>query len=188
MKKVLKVVLGLLVAVIAVGAITIFAANKPRPEGKTGPGAQAMATKFEQAINLAAWQKTGAIQWDFGGRHQLLWDRHRNYVQVKWSGHEAIVRLKDKSGVAKKDGQTLQGAAAQAVLQKGFEWWANDSFWLNPLAKLRDDGVTLSEVELEDGGKGLLVSYASGGVTPGIVIYGSPAEMDCPATGACGLR
>ncbi len=48
--------------------------------------------------------------------------------------------------------------------------WINDSFWLNPVVKLRDEGVTVSLVQVERAAgpaRGRLVEYASGGLTPG---------------------
>ncbi|MFT7519663.1 MAG: hypothetical protein ACI9MC_001805, partial [Kiritimatiellia bacterium] len=45
--------------------------------------------------------------------------------------------------------------------------WCNDSFWLNPVVKAFDNGTSRGTVALEDGRTGLMVSYDSGGVTPG---------------------
>ena len=57
------------------------------------------------------------------------------------------------------------------MLEKAWVFWCNDSFWLNPIAKLFDEGTRRSLVSVPDSGegplRGLLVAYDSGGVTPG---------------------
>lgn len=56
---------------------------------------------------------------------------------------------------------------AQKGVQKAYKNFINDAFWLNPIVKIFDEGTSRSIVTLADGREGLLVSYASGGVTPG---------------------
>jgi len=45
--------------------------------------------------------------------------------------------------------------------------WINDSFWLNPVAKLFDPGTQRRLVALPGDEEGLLITYRSGGATPG---------------------
>ncbi|MEM1418055.1 MAG: hypothetical protein AAGH15_24375 [Myxococcota bacterium] len=161
-------VLGLLVGGCLLTAVIAGAiADAPRPVAIEGRDPEPLAARVEAAVDLAAWERTGAVRWDFGGRHQHLWDRRRSLAEVRWGDTVARIRLADRSGEAYEAGERLEGAAARAACEKAYGFWANDSFWLNPLAKLRDEGVTLGVAALEEGGEGLLVSYASGGVTPG---------------------
>ena len=53
------------------------------------------------------------------------------------------------------------------MLQRGWEKWCNDSFWMNPFVKVRDEGVTRKHVELDSDNDGLLMTFSEGGVTPG---------------------
>ena len=50
---------------------------------------------------------------------------------------------------------------------KAYAYFCNDSYWLIAPFKVFDQGVSRSIVNTEDNKKALLVSYASGGVTPG---------------------
>ncbi|MEO0322259.1 MAG: hypothetical protein AAF447_04845 [Myxococcota bacterium] len=151
-----------LIAVVAAGAIL----HEPRPLA-TGADAEPLAARVEAAIDLPAWQRTGAIRWVFGGRHRHLWDRQASLAEVRWGDMVARIRLRDQTGEAFEAGVRLEGQAAEAACRQAYGLWANDSFWLNPLEKLRDEGVALGVAALEGGGEGLLVSFASGGVTPG---------------------
>lgn len=151
-----------LVAAVAAGAIL----HEPRPQA-TGADAEPLAARVEAAIDLPAWQRTGAIRWVFGDRHRHLWDRQASLAEVRWGDMVARIRLRDRTGEAFEAGVRLEGQAAEAACRQAYGLWANDSFWLNPLEKLRDEGVTLGVAALEGGGEGLLVSFASGGVTPG---------------------
>lgn len=165
-KKVLAWIGGVL-AVLVVGIVVAgLIAHEPRPEGVRGPEAEAYAERMERAVDLDAWARTGAVRWTFAGAHEHLWDRARHVVRVRWGGDEALIR-EGPSGRAYRDGHELSGEEARDVIESAYAYWINDSFWLNPIAKMRDEGVTRAIVELEGGGEGLLVSYASGGLTPG---------------------
>ncbi|MDT0607679.1 hypothetical protein [Croceitalea rosinachiae] len=53
------------------------------------------------------------------------------------------------------------------IIKKALKYFNNDSFWLVAPYKVFDKGTERSIVDLEDGSKGLLVTYTSGGDTPG---------------------
>jgi hypothetical protein len=166
--RILKIVLGLLLLVIVAGAVAFVVIDEPRPEGIAGPEAEAMAEAMMAAAGVEAWnQDVGVIEWDFGGRRDHLWDRQRNLVRVRWPGHVALFDLATEASHVTKDGEVLTGEAQTAVRKIAYEAWANDSFWLNPIAKLKDEGTQRAIVETEEGEKGLLITYGDGGVTPG---------------------
>lgn len=161
------IVLGALVGALIVALIAaVVIADEPLPEGESGPAADALARELMASVKLDAWEKTGAVAWDFGGRQQHLWDRDRMLARVTWGDHVAWIDLDTRQGVVHVAGQPVAEAEARPLLDKAYAFWANDSFWLNPLAKLFDEGVTRSLVKTETG-PALLVSYAAGGVTPG---------------------
>lgn len=137
-----------------------------RPEGSPGPEAEALAARLEAAVDLSAWRRTGAVRWTFAGVNEHLWDRRRGFARVVSGERRVLLRLSDQSGRAWQGELELSGAERDAALQWAWAAWCNDSFWLNPLAKLRDEGVELRRCELE-GREALLVQYGSGGVTPG---------------------
>ena len=159
-------VLGFLVLVLAL-FVTLKALSKPRPEVVSSPAADALARKMLLAVNDEAWQKTGAVRWIFANRHEHLWDRHRHLARVRWSNHEVLVNLHSRKGLAFRNGVQLSGDGAQKLVDKAWAYWANDSFWLNPVSKAFDEGVSRGLVDTGEAQPGLLVSYGSGGVTPG---------------------
>lgn len=165
----IRILLGLgVLALLVMGSCVIF--SKSLPKGKTGPEADKLARAVEKAVNIKAWNNVGAIQWDFGGRHFLVWDKKRSLTKVTWGKGRlsAMISLANpKLGLAYQDGKPVNDAAIrEKMLGRAYALWANDSFWLNPLAKLFDKGVTRSIVKWE-GKPQLMVSYSSGGVTPG---------------------
>jgi len=169
MKKALKII-GILATVIIVGLFVLrFALSEPMPKGEQGAAADALAQKMLTAINKPAWDSTGVVQWTFKGRgdHHFLWDRTRNWVQVKWDENEVYVVLDSLQGTAFQNGKPLEGKAADDLVEQAWEFFANDSFWLNAPAKACDKGTERRLVKLENGDKALLITYASGGVTPG---------------------
>jgi hypothetical protein len=160
---------SLIIALVAVTAIVItyIMMDDPRPGGEQGDGAEALAQKMLVAINHDAWENTGAVSWTFAGKRHLIWDKKRQYAKVSWNDREAYIKIDQKTGVAFTNGQQLDGEAAQEIIQKAWEIWVNDAFWLNPVSKIYDPGTSRSLVETAAGDKGLMVEFGSGGSTPG---------------------
>lgn len=169
MSRTRKILIGfaaLFGALVLAIVITGMVVSEPRPSGEPGPAADALAREIQASVALDAWAKTGAVEWNFGGRQRHLWDKQRMLARVSWEAHVVWLDLGTREGVAHTEGKPVEGPAARELLDAAYAHWANDSFWLNPFAKLFDGGTTRSIVETDDG-QGLLVAYDSGGVTPG---------------------
>ncbi|MBX2802378.1 MAG: hypothetical protein KTR31_32160 [Myxococcales bacterium] len=169
-RTILRLAAGLgatLLLLVALGATAAVALGKSRPDtGHTGPKAEALADKLGDAVNLDAWEQTGAIRWTFLGGHAHLWDRQRGLSRVRWGKNEVLQRTDQRVGRAWVRGEEVHGEKRAKLVERAYAFFVNDSFWLQPLANLRDDDVTLSVVALDDQ-EALLVEYGSGGVTPG---------------------
>jgi hypothetical protein len=159
----------LLVLFLVVGAALLggwFWIQEPLPEWKTGPEAEALAQRMLAAVDAPAWERTGAVLWSFRGQRHHLWDRQRSFARVAWGDVTVWLDLTSRRGLARRAGSDLAGSELQAALDEAWSAWCNDSFWLNPIAKIYDDGTERGLVETA-GGPALLVHYRSGGVTPG---------------------
>ena len=160
--------LMLVIILLALGVIVFgLVIHEPRPTATPSADGDALARKMQAAVNLDAWHALEAIGWDFAGRHQLLWDKRRNYIRVRWDDIEVLRPLDRAAGVVTVGGAAPDAQAQAGLLEAAYAHWANDAFWLNPVAKLFDEGVARSRVSSAERGPGLLVEYASGGVTPG---------------------
>lgn len=114
------------------------------------------------AVDGAAWARTGAARWTFAGMHEHLWDRRRGLARVRLGEVEVLLRAGSPTGRAWRGGVRVRGDAEQALVQRAHEAWLNDSFWLNAPTKAFDPGTRRARV-----GDALLVSYTTGGSTPG---------------------
>ena len=151
------------------GLITYWVLDKPLPKGEEGPQAEALTSKMLEAINDSAWHATPVVSWNYVGLHSFIWDKARNYTKVSWDDYEIFVDLHKKTGVAYAKGKRVKDSTATAqFVNEAYGYWVNDSFWLNPLTKVRDQGTSRKLIEREaDNEAGLLVTYTSGGLTPG---------------------
>lgn len=167
----LKRILIFIVVLIVGGFIAFLFINESLPKGQAGKAADNLALKMQQATNLDAWKKTGAVQFTFSGlgaSRRTVWDKKRHYAKVTWGkGYDVLVNINQKKGVARQNGKIISGEEGQKLVIKAWKIWVNDSFWLNPVAKAFDPGTTRSLVDLANGNKGVMVSYNSGGATPG---------------------
>jgi hypothetical protein len=142
---------------------------RAKPEGDEGQLAQELAARLEAAVDIPAWKKVGAVRWIFRGKNRHLWDRTRGLALFS-SGEgkdevKAMIHVGSKRGIAFRGGERVSGDDEKKLLEQAYSSWANDSYWLNPIAKLRDKGVTLAASE--DAPDRLVVHFSSGGVTPG---------------------
>lgn len=168
--KVFKVII-ISVAIIAIGlGIFYFSTNEERPSIKeaTSLDADNMAHKMLRAINKEAWDSTYIVQWSFKDRHHYIWDKKNNFVQVKWEGIDVRLNIDNRSIFKVYEDEKIlkDSIRSKELSENAWEYFCNDSFWLNAPAKVFDPGTKRSVV-IEDGKKGLMVTYESGGVTPG---------------------
>ena len=158
----------IVLVVLALGlAVAVVALSQPRPRAQSGPAADELARRIERAVDKDAWERTQAVRWFFGGRNRHLWDRRRMYARVAWGDVTAYVNLTTRGGVVQKGGSWVTGGEQRKLLDKAYAAWINDSYWLNPLTKLFDEGVTRKTVAQPDGSLALEVSYGGVGLTPG---------------------
>ena len=124
------------------------------PNGTQGQDAELLADEMLVALNKPGYDSIARIQFTYPRGHTYDWDRENNRVRVQWDENDVTLDLN-------------QGAENyDATEYQAYEYFINDSFWLVAPFKVRDKGVNRSTVEVKNG-RGLLVSYASGGLTPG---------------------
>lgn len=166
-KKIGKILLVSLAILAGLLAVAFFLFHEPLPKGEAGEPAERLARKMLKAVNETAWDSTRVLSWTFAGRHSYLWDKDRNRAQIRWGDKRVLMDLDDQSGRAWTDGRELSGEEKTKTLEKAWAFWCNDAFWFNPVVKCYDPGTTRKLVRLEKGEEALLVTYTSGGVTPG---------------------
>ncbi|MGO4819785.1 hypothetical protein [Flavobacterium sp. W22_SRS_FP1] len=166
MKKFLKIT-GFIIFILIISIIGFLCfISKPLPIGQQGLKAEELTDKIQAAINQKAWDTTAAISFSFRGNHNYLWDKKQDLVQVKWDDKKVIYNNKTLEGVAYEDKEKLTNSQKMDAIKKANDYFNNDSFWLIAPFKLRDAGTTRSIV-MQDKQEALMVTYASGGSTPG---------------------
>ncbi|WP_299681983.1 hypothetical protein [uncultured Tenacibaculum sp.] len=164
MKKFLKFIGILLLLIIGVLTFLYFKYNEALPTGKQGEEADALANKMLVTLQHEAFENTEILEWSFIGKHFYKWYKQENKVEVSWENNKVILNTKnsDQSEIfvngQKSDDKTL--------IEKAEAFFNNDSFWLIAPHKVFDNGVERRIVKHNDK-DALLVTYTSGGTTPG---------------------
>jgi len=168
MKKLGKII-GILILIIGVLVLVGYLTfNEKRPPVSASPEADSLAVKMLNAVNKRAWDSTHIVTWNFKGGHTYVWDKKSNFVSITWEDYEALLNLQTwKKGRALKGKQEIKGAELDVIRGKAWKYFCNDSFWLIAPFKVFDEGTSRSLVKNAVGTNDLLVSYSSGGVTPG---------------------
>lgn len=153
-------------------ACVSLCAHQPRPQALQDPRAEASVDRMWTALDHAAWENTGAIRWRMAaGRPVFLWDRERDWIHARYENKSPAVdvylALGTRLGIALSQATELPETEQSEWLERAYADWANDSFWLIAPFKARDPGTERGWVRAEDGADRVLVSYSSGGVTPG---------------------
>ncbi len=163
-----KLILGILVTLLIVFVIVYITYNEPLPQGKKGDAADAMATKMLTALNYDAYKNTRYIRWSFRGAHHYVWDKDQYKVDVSWDDIKVNLNLKQlNTSTVTVNGNTITTDEASEYIGTALAYFHNDSFWVVAPYKVFDEGVTRSIAKNEAGEEGLLITYTSGGTTPG---------------------
>jgi hypothetical protein len=168
-RKLLKI-LGILLLLVLIALGAIYAVyNEKLPEGQSGPQADALAQRMLATLNHEQYQNTRFLEWSYqGGKNKYKWDKENGSVVVKWDDYKVNVDLiAPESSLAFKNGDRLNENESEDIVEKAIDFFNNDSFWLVAPYKVFDKGTLRSIVTLEDGSEALLVTYTSGGTTPG---------------------
>lgn len=151
--------------------------NNPPAEGFNQEGSDLLATlladKTMQAMGgRKAWDNTRYIKWNFFGRRTHVWDKWTGNVRIEVPEDELtiLMNINSKEGKAMKAGEAITDSS-DFYLQRGYEMWVNDAYWLVMPFKLKDSGVTLKylrEDTTQSGEPADVVSLAfeDVGVTP----------------------
>jgi len=171
MIKISKLIFKTAVILIGITAVLFlgiyFKYNTTLPIGETGEKAERLAFNISNSIGYEAYQNTDFISWEVGA-YTYRWDKKNSTVAIKWNDnhvfynqnnpqHSIIIRPKNISDQIKKE-----------LIAKVESKFNNDSFWLVAPFKLYDKGVQRYYIEpTETENASLLITYNSGGTTPG---------------------
>jgi hypothetical protein len=164
MKNIFKFIGVLVLLLIIAGGVYYFSNNETLPKGNKGKEADALAHKMLQALNGEAYDNTEILEWSFRNEHHYKWYKQENIVEVSWNNNKVILHTNkaEKSEVFVND----KKVANKEILKKATDLFNNDSFWLVAPYKIFDAG-TERRVVKHDNKDALLITYTSGGSTPG---------------------
>ena len=164
MKKVFKFIGILLLLLIVAGGLFYFINNESLPEGKKGKEADALAAKMLIALNNDAFKNTETLKWSFRNEHFYTWDKQENIVHISWYNNKVTLYTKhpEKSELY-IDGKISNN---QELIKQAQNFFNNDSFWLVAPYKIFDSGTERRIVKHKNK-DALLITYTSGGSTPG---------------------
>ncbi len=166
LRKILKWSGIILIVLIAIVFIGIKLLSEKKPEAVPSEQGDALAEKVLDAINKPAFDSIHYLQWTFPGGRQYFWDKRANNAVIEWGTNKVVLDLDTQTGIAYEDSKEVPAESSDSKLNKAWSNWCNDSFWMIAPFKLFDPGTTRSIISSEEE-RGLLVEYASGGVTPG---------------------
>lgn len=171
-KRVLKIIGGVIIF-LTLPSLLFFGVmylkyNEDLPKGIQGEKADALAKQMLQNLNEEAYLNTDYLEWTFKGIHHYKWFKTDGSCEVLWNDINVLLNLKNpnNSKVFVLDNE-YNGVEKQDYINKAEAYFNNDSFWLVAPYKVFDTGTERRLVTTEDNKKELLVTYTSGGTTPG---------------------
>ena len=163
----IKRILIFLVVLLLIGFLLVkFVVSESKPKVIDG-NADAMAQQMLTAVNKPAWDTLNYVQWSFVRGHNFVWDKVNNHSRVSWGEYVVHLDMDEVDGKAYKGEDELTGDKKNKAVQTAWSHWCNDSFWFGAPYKVFDPGTKREMAVDADGQEGLLVTYESGGVTPG---------------------
>lgn len=141
---------------------SFFAACSSLPKGTPGPRAEQLTQKMLAAADFEKWQATAAVSFTFSGGEKIFWDRQRKLIEVVVK--KKLVQFSEISGksICFEDERRVNDDCAE-MTETAVKRFYNHTFWLNPAFHINAPGAQRALV----GENQLLVSFKSGGSTPG---------------------
>ena len=171
-KKIFKIITGAVVFItlpsLLLFGFVYFKYNEDLPTGIQGKEADALALKMLEALNYEAYKNTNVIEWTFKKRHHYKWNKAQKKCDVYWKEYKVTLDLNaPNNNKAYIHGFKIEGDLAEELTEKATTYFNNDSFWLVAPYKVFDAGTKRSLVSLKNNEKALLITYTTGGSTPG---------------------
>jgi len=146
---------------LSLGGIFLSACSS-LPKGTPGPRAEELAQKMLKAADYEKWQATAAVSFTFRGGDKIFWDRRRKLIEVAFKNK--LVQFSEISGKSvcfENERRVLDDCAD--MTETAIKRFYNHTFWLNPAFHITAPGTERALV----GENQLLVTFKSGGATPG---------------------
>lgn len=164
MKKFFKFIGIIIVLIIATIAIYYLTNNESLPKGTQGKEADELAIKMLSSLNIDAYNNTEIIKWSFRNEHHYTWHKQENIVHISWAQYKVTLHTKDPEKSEVYIDGNLTGN--KELITQAQDFFNNDSFWLVAPYKVFDPGTERRLVKY-NGKDALLITYTSGGSTPG---------------------
>ncbi|HNE18257.1 MAG TPA: hypothetical protein PKM44_00070 [Turneriella sp.] len=152
---------SLRLTILLFGGIFLSACSS-LPKGTPGPRAEELAQKMLAGADVDKWQATAAVSFTFRGGDKIFWDRKRKLTEVIIK--KKLVQFSEVSGksVCFEEERRVTDDCAD-MTETAIKRFYNHTFWLNPAFHISSPGTERALV----GDNQLLVSFKSGGSTPG---------------------
>lgn len=171
LKITLKFILAFNLIIVLLLGLVYANHHKELPYGQQGEEADQLAGKMLQALNYEGYKEIRELSWTFsslGRERHFKWQKKKGLCTVAWDSISVDLDLKNlKKSNIKINNIAYKGEKEKDLIYTAESKFNNDSFWLVAPFKLFDKGVERRRVILEDGSDALLVTYKSGGNTPG---------------------
>ena len=168
-----------LLLTVCLTATTTFAAKDPNPAqvGFNTAESDAKAIAIADATMAAmggrkAWDNTRHLTWRFFGNRLHVWDKYTGDHRYENKDVTVLSNLNTGVGRAWQAGVEVTDADAVAkLISQAKGAWINDSYWLVMPYKLKDSGVTLKYVGVQNDATGapcdvLQLTFQAVGRTP----------------------
>ena len=169
LKKILKIASGIIVFITLPSLLLFgflhFKYNEDLPIGTQGEQADRLASEMMNALNYEAYKTTDYIEFTFKKRHHYKWNKTENTCEVYWKNFRVNLDLNNNAN--SRAYQNDQEIDNEKIIQKAVAYFNNDTFWLVAPYKVFDKGTERRLVKTEDNKDALLITYTTGGSTPG---------------------